>query len=137
MIEHLVALIENEALDAAKTKLLVADEGIETTWRGDNDVRVGLLVGQELDVLLHWCTSVKDSSLDIWHVLAESGVLVLNLISQFTGVAHDEYGSFAVDWFHLLESCEDEDSSLSETRFGLTEDVGAEDCLWNAYLLDC
>ena len=90
LIEHLVALIEDEALDVAKTELLVADQGVQTTGSSNNDVRVGLLAGEELDILLHRSTTVENSSLHIGHVLAEPGVFVLNLIGELTSVAHDE-----------------------------------------------
>jgi hypothetical protein len=90
LIEHLVALVENENLDVAKPQLLVAYQSVETAWGCDNYVRVGLLVGQDFDVLLHGSSSVEDRGLDVWKVLAKSGVLVLDLVGQFTSVAHDK-----------------------------------------------
>jgi hypothetical protein len=98
---------------------------------------VCLLVLQNLSVLLDWGSSVEHGSLDVWHVLAETGILVLNLVSQLTSVAHNQDRCLARDRFDLLKGSQHENRGFSETRFGLAKDVGAEDCLWNAYLLDC
>ena len=117
--------------------MLVADQGVQTTWGSDDNVWVGILVLQGLNILHHWGSTVEDSGLDLWHVLAEASILVLDLVSQLTSVAHDENGALAGDWLDLLESGEDEDGSLTKTRLGLAEDVGAENCLRNADLLDC
>lgn len=43
----------------------------------------------------------------------------------------------AINRFKTLKSGEDEDRGLSQTRFGLTNYVRSNDCLWNAGLLDC
>jgi hypothetical protein len=40
-------------------------------------------------------------------------------------------------WFYLLQRREDEYGGLSQTRLGLAEDVGSQDGLRDAYLLDC
>ena len=96
-----------------------------------------LLVLQNLSVLLDWGSSVEHCSLDVWHVLAETGILVLNLVSQLTSVAHNQDRCLARDGFDLLKGSQHEYRRFSETRFGLAKDVRAEDCLWNAYLLDC
>lgn len=137
LVKHLVALVKNKTLDASKTQLLVPDKRVKPSRCADDNVRVCLLVGEELDVLLHWRTTVEDGSLDVRHVLAESGILVLDLVGELTGVAHNQYRGLAIDWLHLLKSRKDEDCSLSETRLGLAEHIGTEDGLWNADLLDC
>ena len=125
LVQHLVALVEDEALDIAEAELLVSDEGVQTTRSCDDDVRVSLLVGEELDVLLHGSTTVEDGGLDIGHVLCESGVFVLDLVGELTSVAHDQNSGNARLRLlvHLLESCENEDGSLSETGLGLAEDI--------------
>lgn len=97
---------------------------------------VGLLVGQDLNVLLHWGTAVKDSGLDVRHVLAESGILVLDLVGELTGVAHDEDRGLAIDGLDLLQTGEHEDGSLSQSGFGLADDIGTENGLGDANLLD-
>lgn len=90
LVEHLVAFIEDEAVNVAEAQLLVAHKGIETSRSGDDDVRMGVLVLEEFDVLLHWGTSVKDSGFDFGHVLAEASVFVLDLIRKLASVTHDE-----------------------------------------------
>lgn len=136
-VQHLVAFIENKDLDAAQSKVLVSHEGIQSTWSSNEDVRVSLLILQDLSILLNWGTSIEHCGLDIWHVLAEASILVLDLISQLTSVAHNQNGGLSCNRFDLLKCSENEDCGFSETRFGLAENVGTEDCLRNAYLLDC
>jgi hypothetical protein len=70
--------------------VLVADKGVETTRGGDDDVRVGLLVLENVDVVLNGSTAVEHRGLDVRKVLAETCVLVLDLESQLAGVAHDQ-----------------------------------------------
>jgi len=90
LVQHLVALIQDEPLHTAQAKLLLADEGVEATRGGDDDVWVSLLVGEELLVLLDVGATVEDRRLNLRHVLAEALVLVADLEGQLTGVAHDE-----------------------------------------------
>lgn len=137
LVQHLVTLIKDKLLDRTKAELLLTDEGVETTWGGDNDVRVSLLVLEELNVLGDGSTTVENGSLDLRHVLAESGVLVLDLVGELTGVAHNKDGGLAIDWLNLLEGRENENCSLTQTRLGLAENVGTQDSLRNADLLDC
>lgn len=117
--------------------MLVADQCVETTGSGDDDVRVGFLVLENVDVVLDGSTTVEDRGLDVRKVLAESGVLVLDLEGQLTSVAHDEDGALAVHRLDLLEGGQNENGSFTETRFGLTKNVGSKDGLRDAVLLDC
>jgi len=137
LVEHLVTLIEHEALDVAQAEVLVAHKGVQTTGSGDNDVRVGLLVLENVDVVLNGSATVEDRGLDVGQVLAETGVLILDLESQLAGVAHDQHRALAVDRLDLLKSGQDENGSFTKTRLGLAKDVGSENCLRNAVLLDC
>lgn len=137
LVKHLVALIQNEAGDGTETQLLVADQSVKASGCGDDNVRVSLLVRQELLVLLDVGTTIEDRSLDIRHILAETLIFVADLECKLAGVAHDEHGDFASNRLNLLQSAEDEDGGLSETRFRLAEDVGSEDGLRDANLLDC
>ena len=89
LVQHLVALIEDEVLQAGETKVPVTDEGVDTSRGADDDVRVGILVTEELDVLRNWGSAVEDADLDIGQELGKSVVLVPDLVSQLTGVAHD------------------------------------------------
>lgn len=117
--------------------MLLADESVQATWGSDDDVWVGLWVLENLGIGLDWGSSVEDSGLDLWHVLAESGVLVLDLVGKLASVAHDEDRALAGNWLDLLKGGQDKDGSLTETGLGLAEDIGTENSLWNANLLDC
>jgi hypothetical protein len=90
LIEHLVALVENELADIAKLQVLVTDERIKTTWSRDNDVWVSLLISEDFDILVDLGASIEDASLDVGKVLAEALVLSTNLVGQFTGMAHNQ-----------------------------------------------
>jgi hypothetical protein len=136
-IQHLVALIEDKDLDAAKSEVLIPHERVQSTWGCHKNVGVRLLVLQNLGILLDGGSSVEHCGLDIGHVLAEASILVLDLVGQLTSVAHDQHRGLACDGLDLLKRSEHEDCGLSETRFGLAKDVGTEDCLRDAYLLDC
>ena len=81
---------------------------------------MGVLVREKLDVFLHWCSAVKDRRFHFGQILAESRVLILDLIRKFTGMAHNENCSFSGDRLDLLQGCKDEDSCFSEARLGLT-----------------
>lgn len=117
--------------------MLVPDEGLQTTGSTDNNMRVSLLVLQDLGILDDGGTTVEDTGLDVGHVLAETVVLVANLESQFTSVAHDQDGALASDRLDLLERGQDEDRRLSKTRLGLTDDVTTKQSLRNTCLLNC
>jgi hypothetical protein len=137
LVEHLVALIEDEGFDVAQGKNLVADKSIETARGSNNDIRVRLLVLEELDVLCHGCSAVEDRGLDVWEVFAESCVLVLDLVSQFASVAHDQHLTLSRNGFELMQGSKDEYCGLTKTGLGLAEDIDVEHCRGNAYLLDC
>lgn len=137
MIQHLITLIENEDLAAAETQEFVSYKSVQSTRCRNDDMRMCLLVLQDFGVLLNRSSTVEDGCFDIRHVLAESCVLVLDLICQFTSVTHDEDGGLAIDWLNLLKSCENKDSRLTKTRFGLAKNIGTENRLRNANLLDC
>jgi len=51
-------------------------------------------------------------------------------------VAHDEDGALAGNRLNLLQCGQDKDSSLSETRLGLTDNVTSKKRLGNTRLLD-
>jgi hypothetical protein len=117
--------------------VLVSYKSIQSTRGRNDDVWVGIFVLENLGILLDGSSTVEDSGLYIGHIFAESSVFVLNLICKFTGVTHDKDGGLASDWFDLLERGEDEHGGLTKTRFSLAKDIGTEDSLRNANLLDC
>jgi hypothetical protein len=98
---------------------------------------MGLLVLKDLGILLDWSSSIEDCCFHVWHILAETSIFVLDLVSKFSSVAHDENRGLASDWLNLLECSEDEDGGFTKTRFSLAENIGTEDSLRNANLLDC
>lgn len=136
-IQHLVTLIKDENLAATKSEVFVSDKSVETTGSGDDDVWVSLLVLQHLGILLNGSSTVEDAGLNIWHVLAEAGILVLDLVGKFTSVTHDEDRGLAGDWLDLLKGGEDEHGGLTETRFSLAKNVASKNGLGNADLLNC
>lgn len=136
LVKHLVALVEHEPLHAAQPQLLLSHKRVETTWGGDNYVRMRLLVGEHLLVLLDVGSAVEDSCLYLRHVLAKALVLVADLEGELTGVTHDQDRSLTSNGLDLLESAEHEDRRLSESRLGLAKHVGPENGLRNADLLD-
>jgi hypothetical protein len=137
LVQHLVTLVENEGLHVAQGQFLVTDQRVQTTGSGHHNVGVGFLVGQDFDVLLDRSTTVEDRSLNIGQVLRETGVLVLNLISELTGVAHDQDLALARNGLQLVEGGENEDRGFTETRLGLAKNVDVQNGSRNANLLDC
>ena len=137
LIQHLVALIEDEHANTAKAKVLVANKGVETAGGADDDVGVGLLVLEELGVLGDGSAAVEDASLDIGHVLAETVVLIADLESKLACVAHNQDGALSSNGLNLLQRSQDEDSSLAETRLGLADDITTQHGLGDACLLNC
>jgi hypothetical protein len=100
-------------------------------------VRASVLVLESLNVVLDGGATIEDARLDVGHVLAESVVLVSNLVGQLTSVAHDDNGDLAIDGLDLLKRGQDKDGSLSQTRLGLADNVSAQKGLGDAGLLDC
>lgn len=90
LVQHLVTFIQDERLDTAQSEILVSHKRIQSSRSADNDVRMGILVLEDLDVLLHGRAAIKDGRLDFGHVFAETGVFILDLIRQLSSVAHDE-----------------------------------------------
>lgn len=117
--------------------MFVTDESVETTGRSDNDVRVSVLVLQNLGVLLDGRATVKDAGLDVGHILGEPVVLVADLEGQLTGVAHDQNRALAGDGLDLLEGGEDKDSCLTKARLGLADDITTKKGLRDTCLLNC
>lgn len=76
-------------LQVRKTKMPVTDERVDTTGCTDDDVRMGVLVAEDLDVLLHGCATVEDADLDIGQELGEAVVLVTDLVRQLASMAHN------------------------------------------------
>jgi hypothetical protein len=137
LIEHLVALIEDENADLAKSKVLIAGESPKTTRSTNDNMGACVLALQDLNILLDGSATVEDTGLDIRKILAEAVVLIANLVGQLTGVAHDNNRNLAIDGLNLLKRGENEDSSLSETGLRLAENICSKQCLRDDTLLNC
>lgn len=121
-------------LDTLCVETLVPSERVKTPWGGHNDVGA-LSRLEEFLILLDGSSTVKDGSADIGHVFSESEVFISDLEGEFARVAEYDDRDTVFRWVELLESCEDEDSSLSMTRLRLAKHVHAEDRLRDAFLL--
>lgn len=111
--EHLVALVEDEVADGGALETLVADEGVEATGGADDDVGALVLVLEQVLVDLDARSAVEDAGANAGHVLAEAGVLVLDLVGELARVAEDDDGDFTSDRLNLLEGSGNEDGGLS------------------------
>lgn len=90
LVEHLVALVKDKDADTTEAESLVADKRLEAAGSANDDVRASILVLKGLHVGLDGSTTIEDASLDVGHVLAETFVLIANLVGQLTSVAHDD-----------------------------------------------
>lgn len=113
LLEHLIALIQNEALQAIQLQLLLVHQLKDTTWGTNNNV--WSLSLEQLAMLGNWDTTEEHLDLDLWQVLGETKELLANLISQLTSVAENKCVDLTLNWDQLLESSKDEDSSLTHT----------------------
>lgn len=137
LVQHLVALIDDEALHGGEAEHPLANKGVETARSSHDDVWVRLLVAESVDILLHVHTTIEDARLHVRNVLAEASVLVSNLERKLARVGDDQTLAFALDGLDLLERRKHEDCGLAESGLGLAEDVRAEDGLRDDHLLDC
>jgi hypothetical protein len=76
---------------------------------------------QQLLILLHRCSSIKDGSTNGRHIPSEATVFIFDLEGQFAGMAEDDYGDLVLRRVELLKRCEDEDSGLAVSGFSLAE----------------
>lgn len=137
LVQHSITLVKNECLDVAQGKLLITNQSVQPTGGSNDNVGERVLVGQHFDVLLDRSTSIEDCSLHIGKVLAEPSILVLDLVRQFTSVAHHKNRALPRNGFQLVEGSQDENCGLSETRLGLAKNIDVQDSGWDADLLDC
>ena len=125
-IQHLVTLIENEDLDVVESKSLVTNKSIQSTGCRDDDMWVSVLVLQDFHIFLDGGSTVKHSGLHIRKVSTEAVVFILDLICQLSSMTHNQDRCLTGDWIDLLKCHQDEDGSLTETRFGLAKNIGTE-----------
>lgn len=123
-------------LDVLEVEGLLLDKGEDTAGGSDQDVGAELLVAENILISLDGGTTIEDLRADLRQVLAEAGVLVLDLEGQLAGVAENNNRDLAGDSLDLLKRSEDKDGSLTHTRLGLAENIHSEDGLGDALLLD-
>jgi len=123
-------------LDVLQVEGLLFDQSQDTAGGSDQDVRAELLVAENILISLQGRTAIEDLRTNLGQVLAEAGILVLDLESQLTSVAENNNGDLAGDGLDLLERSEDEDGSLTHTRLGLAQNIHAQDGLGDTLLLD-
>ena len=123
-------------LDVLQAEGLLLDQGEDTARGSDQDVGAELLVAEDILISLQGHTTIEDLGADLGQVLAETSILVLDLVSQLAGVAENDDRDLAGDGLDLLERSEDKNSSLTHTRLGLAQNIHAQDGLGNTLLLD-
>jgi hypothetical protein len=140
LIEHLVALVQNEMLQVIQLQNWIlwwgAAEGLDSTWSTYYDMRGSFLVFQNLLILLDWYTAEKDLLSNVWEILRESVCLLLDLVGQLSRVTQNEGGCWLGVIIELLQDRQDEHSGLTETGYSLAEDITAVVGLGDALLLD-
>jgi hypothetical protein len=95
----------------------------------------GSLALEDLNIFLHGDAAEEDLRAHVG-VLSESIELLLDLVSQLSGVAQDEGGVWLRVLVHLLKDRNHEHGSLSHTRDGLANNISSHNGLGDALLLD-
>jgi len=104
--------------------VLVPNQTVQPPGRSNYDMRTGIRILDQVNILLNRRAAVKNSRPNFRHILAESRVFIPDLKGEFTGVTKNENRDFSVHGLDLLEGRKDKDGRFTETRFGLTEDIG-------------
>ena len=89
LIEHLVALVEDEDLELIQVERLVLDQGQDSARSAYDDVRRVRAV-ESFDVVLDGHATEEDIFADFRQVLGESVELLLDLIGQLSRVAQNQ-----------------------------------------------
>ena len=87
-LEHLVALIQDEALEAVQLQVLLLNELQDASWSPNNDV--GHLGLEEGLVLRNGDTAKEHLDTDLLQVLAKAEELLADLVGQLTSVAQHQ-----------------------------------------------
>mmetsp|Transcript_39396 Transcript_39396/g.51560 ORF Transcript_39396/g.51560 Transcript_39396/m.51560 type:complete len:390 (+) Transcript_39396:638-1807(+) len=134
ILEHLIALVENEHLQVVQVQGLVLGQVQDTAWGAHDDVgSVGAL--QQLLLLLKGLATEDAFSLNVWHELGETREFALDLVGKLTGVREDKSGAGLRVLVQAVKHSQDEDGSLAHTRDGLAEYIDAHDGLGDTFLL--
>lgn len=121
--------------DVGGIQKLVSSESIKATRGSDDNVGAASLVLEQFCVLGDGRAAVENGSANVGHVLGKPAVLVLDLVRELARMAENDHGHFPVYRFELLEGRENEHSSFSMPRLGLTQHVHPQDGLGDTFLL--
>jgi len=135
--EHLVTFIQNELLQIGKIQCLFIDKTQDAPGCSDDNVGKIVFVLKNISVLLKGDSSVEHLSVDFWtKILLEAFKFGTNLKGQFTGMAENKCRDLPFDWYYLLKNREDKHGSFPHTTLSLTNNVGSQNCLRNAFVLN-
>mmetsp|Transcript_54600 Transcript_54600/g.155394 ORF Transcript_54600/g.155394 Transcript_54600/m.155394 type:complete len:206 (-) Transcript_54600:80-697(-) len=134
LVKALVALIKHELCQLVELEVLLAGEPEHPPGRADQDVRA---VGpQHLAVLREGHAAVDRPRLDALEVLREAAELELALVGQLSRVADHQHSHGLLGGTDPLQAREQEGLGLPHAGPGLARDVGAEDSMRDALVLD-
>jgi hypothetical protein len=138
IIQAAIELIDDEELDVREIHLLLLDENSKTTGSTDDDSGAFLL--KSADVFVLGDTTEEDGSCGVGKIFVEALEFAFDLISEFTRVDDDDSLDVGLltssGGSDLFEESEDEDSGLTHTSLGLSEDVTTEHSLRENLMLD-
>lgn len=137
LLQHFVALVQNEMLDFLRVEVLVTGQSVESSRSSHDDVRALGLVLEDLNILGNWSATKYDGSANVWHVTREACVLVADLVCKLSSVAQNDHRDLSVNRLQLLQGGEDKDSGFPVTRLRLAKHVHSKHSLGNALLLHC
>ena len=133
LLEHLVALVEDEVLDVRRDEVAVADQLEHAAGRAHDDVRRLRL--EDALVLRGGHAAVEDLGLHVGQVAREALELVGDLVGELARVAQDDGADLRLLGLELVQRGEHEDCGLAHARLGLAEHVHPEDRLRYALVL--
>lgn len=135
-LEDLIALVENEVLDARELHSAILKELKEATRGRNEDMRDALL--ELLLVDLDRGTSVDHLGLYSVEILGKANELLADLEGKLASVAEHKSENFLIvgRGVDLLEGGQDEHSRLTHTRLRLAKNVRTQVRARNALVLD-
>mmetsp|Transcript_58889 Transcript_58889/g.131721 ORF Transcript_58889/g.131721 Transcript_58889/m.131721 type:complete len:269 (+) Transcript_58889:826-1632(+) len=107
----------------------------KNTARGSNQ-DVWRAVLEHFNILCNGCATIDNASFHTLEVLRETIKLVLDLVCQLACVANDQDFHSLVISTNLLKGGQDENRCLTHARLSLAQDIGSQDRLWDAFVLD-
>mmetsp|Transcript_47826 Transcript_47826/g.71188 ORF Transcript_47826/g.71188 Transcript_47826/m.71188 type:complete len:311 (-) Transcript_47826:910-1842(-) len=139
-LQDAITLIKHKVFNVIQFERLLLGQTQNTT--GSTNDNVWTIVLENITIGFDRDATIKDSRLDIGQILAETFVFMSNLKGQLTSMTQDQnlnVGCLLVrrsSDIQLMQRCQNKDSRLSHTRFGLTDDIHTKYSLWNTLVLD-